>query len=81
MTTSTNCFATASAAGPSTARLNAMMPPKAEVGSVRKALRYAASGVSATATPQGLACFTITHAGTSKVRQHSQAASASAMLL
>jgi hypothetical protein len=58
-----------------------MMPPKADVGSVRNALRYAASGESAMATPHGFACLMITHAGTSNVRQHSHAASASAMLL
>jgi hypothetical protein len=35
----------------------------------------------ADATPQGLACLTMTQAGASKVFTHSQAASASAMLL
>ena len=38
ISTSTNCFATACAAAPSTMRLNAMMPPKADVGSVLSAL-------------------------------------------
>ncbi len=37
ITTSTNWRATASAAAPSSVRLKAMMPPKAEVGSVLKA--------------------------------------------
>ena len=57
------------------------MPPKAEVGSVANACWYASSGVSATATPHGLACLTMTQAGSSKVLTHSHAASASAMLL
>ena len=38
ISTSTNCFEMAWAAGPSRVRLSAMMPPKAEVGSVLKAL-------------------------------------------
>ena len=37
ISTSTNCFDTASAAAPSTGTLKAMMPPKALVGSVLKA--------------------------------------------
>jgi hypothetical protein len=37
--------------------------------------------VAPTATPQGLACLTMTQAGASKLFTHSQAASASAMLL
>ena len=36
--TSTNCLATCAAAAPSSVWLNAMMPPKADVGSVAKAL-------------------------------------------
>jgi hypothetical protein len=36
---------------------------------------------SPSATPQGLACLTITHAGASNVFTHSHAASLSAMLL
>jgi hypothetical protein len=38
ISTSTNCLAICWAAGPSTGRLSAMMPPKALVGSVWKAL-------------------------------------------
>ena len=59
------------------------MPPKALVGSVWKALPYACSALAPTATPQGLACLTMTQAGVaaSKLLTHSQAASASAMLL
>ena len=38
ISTSTNCLTTASAAALSTVRLKAMMPPKALVGSVWKAL-------------------------------------------
>src|SRR3546814_6269200 len=71
----------ASAVLASTGRLKAMMPPKADVGSVLKACRYACSDDSAMATPQGLACLTMTHAQVSKLRTHSQAASASAILL
>ena len=57
------------------------MPPKAEVGSVFSAFAYAVAQSSATATPHGLACLTITHAGAAKLLTHSHAASASAMLL
>jgi hypothetical protein len=39
------------------------------------------SRLTSMATPQGLACLMITQAGVSKVLTHSQAASASAMLL
>ena len=81
MTTSTNCFATASAVGPSSGRLNAMIPPNAEVGSVLNARWYAVSVSAPSATPHGLACLMITHAGRSNVFTHSHAASASAMLL
>ena len=63
------------------ARLKAMMPPNAEVGSVENALLYAESSVSPIATPQGFACLMITQAGSEKLFTHSQAASASAMLL
>ncbi|MNR53472.1 hypothetical protein D3C85_1734940 [compost metagenome] len=38
ISTSTNCFATACAAASSSSTLKAMMPPKAEVESVLKAL-------------------------------------------
>src|SRR5512138_1724996 len=77
----------ADAAAASTIRLNAMMPPNADVGSVANAFRYAASGESASATPHGFACFTITQAhempkpAATKLFTHSHAASASAMLL
>jgi hypothetical protein len=68
----------------SIATLKAMMPPKAEVGSVLKALRRPPA-LAPTATPQGLACLTMTQAAgaidASKALTHSQAASASAMLL
>ena len=79
--TSTNCLETASAVAPSTSRLNAMMPPNADVGSVANARWYATKGSCAIATPHGLACLTMTQAGTSKLRQHCHAASASAILL
>ena len=81
ISTSRNCADTASTVAASTGRLNAMMPPNADVGSVASALRYAASGVAAMATPQGFACLTITHAGSANVFTHSHAASLSATLL
>ena len=80
-TTSTNCFDTSSAVAPSTSRLNAMIPPNADVGSVSSARWYAVKVSAAIATPHGLACLTITHTGTSNDRAHSHAASASATLL
>ena len=57
------------------------MPPKAEVGSVLNAKSYASKIEFASATPQGLACLTITQAGSSNALTHSQAASASTILL
>src|SRR6185437_6472062 len=75
ISTSTNCAPTASAVSASTLRLNAIMPPKAVVGSVASALRYASNGVAATATPQGLAWLTSTQAVSLNVLTHSQAAS------
>src|ERR1700722_8857049 len=80
--TSTNCRSTmAEAVVASNSRLNAMIPPNADVGSVRYARSYASRGVAATDTPHGLACFTITHAASANWRTHSIAVSASAMLL
>ena len=58
-----------------------MIPPNAEVGSVLKARSYAEPIESDSATPHGLACLTMTHAGSSKALTHSQAASASTILL
>ncbi len=81
MITSANCFAIAAAVAPSSARLKARMPPKAEVGSVLNAFSYAAPRLPASAAPQGLACLTMTHAGSPKCFTHSHAASASAILL
>ncbi|MNT12301.1 hypothetical protein D3C72_1472240 [compost metagenome] len=84
ISTSTNCFATACAAASSSSTLKAMMPPKAEVESVLKALSYASSAFAPSATPHGLACLMMTQAAplaASNDLTHSQAASASAMLL
>src|SRR5512144_2779548 len=81
MTTSTNCAATASSVSASTSRLNAMMPPNADVRSVASAPAYASRVVGALATPQGLACLTMTHVGASNRVTHVHAASASATLL
>ena len=80
--TSTNCRSLiSSAVFLSSALLKAIMPPKADVGSVLNARSYALKTEFASATPHGLACFTITHAGSSKALTHSQAASASTILL
>ncbi len=80
--TSTNCRSMiACAVFASSGRLNAMIPPNAEVGSVLKAFSYAPSMSSAMATPQGFACLTMTQAGASNCLTHSSAASLSAMLL
>ncbi len=81
ISTSTNCLATCSAAAPSSGRLNAMIPPKADVGSVAKAFAYASPQPAPIATPHGFACLTITHAASSKVFTRSHAASESPMLL
>jgi hypothetical protein len=69
------------AVAPSSARLKARIPPNAETGSVLNAFSYAPARLAATAAPQGLACLTMTQAGSLKLFTHSQAASASAMLL
>ncbi len=60
---------------------NAIIPPNAEVGSVLNAKSYALNAELASATPQGLACLTITHAGPENSLTHSHAASASTILL
>ena len=78
---SANCLFISSAVSPSTEQLKAIMPPKADVGSVMKALRYASFGLSAIATPQGLACFTITQDDADIFFTHSHAFSASFKLL
>src|SRR5688572_22697226 len=80
--TSTNCRSViAFAVSSSSSRLNAMMPPKADVGSVRYARSYASTSDTEVATPHGFACLTITHAGSANTRTHSTAVSVSAMLL
>ena len=80
--TSVNCCSVIFiAVSSSNSRLNAIIPPNAEVGSVWNANSYACNGESAIATPQGLACLTITQAGSVKHFTHSRAASVSAMLL
>ena len=65
----------------STFLLKAITPPKAEVGSVLKARSYALYIELLAATPHGLACLTITQAGSSNSFTHSKAASASTILL
>ena len=83
MSTSTNCLPTiAPRLSPSSGRLKAMMPPKAEVGSVANAFVVGVERGPPMATPHGLACLTITQAGVCRRScTHSSAASASAMLL
>ena len=71
----------AAAVPASRGRLNAMIPPNADVGSVVNARSYASRRLSPIATPHGFACFTITQAGSSKLFTHSRAASVSATLL
>ena len=61
--------------------LNAIIPPNAEVGSVLYALLYASLIFLPSATPQGLACFTITHAGFLNCFTQESALSESTILL
>ena len=63
ITTSANSLEIASAVAASSARFMAMMPPKALTGSLASARSQAARRLPATATPQGLACLTMTRAG------------------
>ena len=56
----------------STGRLNAMMPPNADVGSVRDAPGTPRAASRAIATPHGFVCLTMTHAGSANVFTHSQ---------
>jgi hypothetical protein len=70
-----------SAAAASSVRFAATMPPKAETGSQRSARSHAAASPSASATPQGLACLTMTMAGRSNSATHSKAASVSFRLV
>jgi hypothetical protein len=66
MTTSAWAAATISTTvSSSIGRFTATMPPNAERRSQSNASWYARARVSATAAPQGLACFTITHAARS----------------
>ena len=58
-------------------RFTATMPPKALTGSQAWARSYAVVMSPATATPHGLACLTITHAGSAKRCTSRHAASAS----
>jgi hypothetical protein len=51
------------ASAASTGRLNATMPPNAEMGSARTASRYASRRSARVATPQGLVCLTMTQVG------------------
>ena len=62
-TTSVKIAAIFSAAAASSTRFAATMPPKAETGSQSSARSQAAARSVATATPQGLACLTMTMAG------------------
>src|SRR5471032_1485693 len=85
ISTSTNSLASSVAAAAPTSVLKAMMPPKADVGSVCSARLYASAASAPSATPQGLACLTMTQAALwskpPRLLTHSHAASASAMLL
>ena len=72
-----NTGASASAVATVTSRLTATMPPNALTGSQALARVYASAMSAATATPHGLACLTITQAGSSKRWTSRHAASAS----
>ena len=67
-TTSVKIAAMRSAAAASSVRFAATMPPKAETGSQRSARSQASARSSATATPQGLACLTMTIGGRVELR-------------
>src|SRR3954447_3591527 len=75
--TSVNTAASASASPAGTVELSATTPPKALTGSHALALTYASVTLAPTATPQGLACLTITHAGLSRRCTSRHAASVS----
>src|SRR6185369_10839843 len=73
-----------SAAAAPTSLLNATTPPNAETGSHATAFSYAASTVSATATPQGVVCLITAQAACAEPDQADavmHAASISRMLL
>ncbi len=70
-----------SAAAASSTRFAATMPPNAETGSQRSAASHASASVAAEATPQGLACLTMTMVGSENSATHSKAASVSLRLL
>jgi hypothetical protein len=84
MMTSVKMSVIARAASASSVRLSATMPPKADVVSQASALRYAATRLSPSATPHGLACLMMAQAAVragSNSATHSKAASVSLMLL
>ena len=62
-------------------RLQATIPPNALTGSAAKACSHASASLSATATPQGLACLTIAMAGSVNSLTRRRAASVSLILL
>ena len=77
ITTSVKTLEIASAVSAPTSPLTATMPPNALTGSAAWARSWASATVGASATPQGLACFTITHAGRSNRLTSCHAASVS----
>ncbi len=81
ITTSRNIFTSSRAHSASSGRFRATMPPKAETESQASAFMYASRGLTPSATPHGFVCFTITTAHSSNSVTHSNAASASRILL
>ena len=73
----------ARAVAPSSVRFTATIPPKADTLSQASACAQASSRLSALATPQGLACLTMTTVGGPSLNseRRSNAASASLRLL
>src|SRR5712664_1040998 len=78
---STKSLATSSAVAASTSRLKARTPPKAEIGSLASAFRYASGRVSCSAAPQGLLCLMMTAAGRRNSAARLRPASRSTKLL
>src|SRR5205823_12137969 len=75
-TTSTNRSRIASAASRSTATLNAITEPNAEVRSVARARSYASRGERPSAIPHGVVCLMIAHATASEPAQGATAPTA-----
>ena len=71
MITSVKMVAILAAVASSSVRFSATMPPNAETGSQASAASQAAATLAAVATPQGLACLTMTMVGSANSATHS----------